>query len=427
MEFDAKTANTEPRVDDSQCLPLRPFPDGSRAKVLEQARNRLILLLPNGPSRQSQGYLLYLVAMTGSFIGGLVLFTSLAGLNRGAIVALCLLFGLLIAANAALPLRMWLRLRFLERWILVEPTQIAVKLTMFGRSKLRTYVVGPGTVAILVKSWLQDRDRKQKDFNVAIICEGKKIVFGDLLSLDEKQWIVDEINRILRGDEPKLRAVTIRENKFEFVPDAISGPSEPNGFSVQITQTGGRVEIKVRARPVRFMRRVGWVIMLVLSTLGALCVITNLLMRWWPSGAALPLLLAFTAVLIFITAGMWWGSVAVLFVETEIMVEAERMTRRRKPAWFGREKSLPTASLREIVIRSPTDPRGFKEGKPYWFVAGRIADCIVRGQSGSIQLSLMHESRELLSMGGLVRWQLEQLGVVIADKPAEICPEEVEA
>jgi hypothetical protein len=413
MQSDLESLGLGGDGEDLQFRPLRPFPEGGRSQVLEHTRTRLILLLPAGPSRESQETLLGLIAMNLSFLGALILFTSLAqGAQRGFLLIVWLAFGLFSAVASTVPLRLWTRRRFMETWILVEATQITTKRTLFGRSKLKTYLVRPDTVARFVTAWSQERFRKEDSFNVLIPCERQKLAFGDLLSFDEKRWILDEINLILRGDFPRLRAVRIRENKFEFVPDEIAPDTLEADTNAQVTVSGAnQLEIRISAKPRRLRDQLGWAIALLTSTAAVVLITANLFTRWWFARRSTPELLALSAVPFCIAVLMSCGSAAILFVNTKIVVDSERLTRCRKYLVFARTKSMPTPSIKEIVIVSPTDPRGFSDGKARWLLNGRGVQCIARSDSNALRLGLCHDAPQTILIGGLVRGQLGQLGM----------------
>ena len=131
-------------------------------------------------------------------------------------------------------------------------------------------------------------------------------------------------------------------------------------------------------------------------------------MRSWPGGAGLFAICLISAVPLFITVAMAWGSAAVLFVRTEVTIDRERVTRTRTPALFGRAKSISTRSITEVVVRTRQDPRELQDGKLSWRLRNRNARCLIRSASESLDLCLQHEPQDVLLIAGLVRFQLER-------------------
>lgn len=389
--------------------PPHSFPKEGRAQILEHSSDRLVLLIPAGSSRLSRGWGLGLIAMNLSFVGGMAYWTSQAiGKAQNAfIIAVLVMFAIFLAVFSAVLLVYWLRFRFTETWILVEPSRIAVKDTLFRRSVLKTFEVDPDTVATFVPNLMANDDSKQKDFNVCVRCGRKKIAFGTLLSLGEKQWILDEINRILSGGNPQLWSVVLREGKFEFVPDEVAPDLAGDSIRIDRTDSDGLV-FEADAKPRTALRRAGWLLELVLSGSATVWLLGNVFMRWWPAGAGLLGIFLLSIFPLFFAGALCWGSAGILFVTTKIAIDRQRLTRIRTPALFGRRKSIPTSSVTEVVVRTHQDPRRLREGKLNWRLPNRNATCLVRTASESLELSLMHESQDLLQIAGLVRFQLKR-------------------
>ncbi|HEV8001087.1 MAG TPA: hypothetical protein VGP63_14470, partial [Planctomycetaceae bacterium] len=370
---------------------LRPFPEDARAQILEHSPDRLVLLLPAGPSRVSRSGGIGLIAMNAVYGGGIAFFISLGAAGVPGGLFFLSIAVVLVAAFSTLIFVIWLRLRFTEMWILIEPSRVAVKRTLLGRSRLKTLDALPDAVATLVSNQMA-RDDIKPGFNVRIGSGRKKIVFGTVLSLEEKQWICDEINRVLSGDDPLLSSVVLREGKFEFVPDEVA-PGQARG-NVRIDQSdAGVLAFEAIGKPRTALRRAGSLLTFVLSGLASLWLLANLFMRWWLPGMSFLWLCGFT-VFPLLFAGMFcWTSAATLFVTTRIKIDRERLTRSRTGTFFGGTKSIPTSSVTEVVVRMRDDPRARRDGKSYLRLPDRGgADCLVRTASDSLQLSLVEET-----------------------------------
>jgi hypothetical protein len=88
----------------------------------------------------------------------------------------------------------WLKGRFGKTYILVERDRLVVRFVLLGREKIKEYVLTPDSRASLVESY-QQNDRPV--YAVSVQTAGKNAKFGTFLKQEEKQWIVDRINRHL--------------------------------------------------------------------------------------------------------------------------------------------------------------------------------------------------------------------------------------
>ena len=148
--------------------PLPPLPEGALAP-LRYSLDRLVLLVPAGSSRMSRQGGFGLLAMNASFVGGMAYWTSqvIAFGQRGFILFVLAAFAVFLGGFSSVILVVWLRLRFTEMWLLVEPSRIAVKRTLFGRSRLKTYDADPETVATFTRNWdVGDAESEEKRRNL---------------------------------------------------------------------------------------------------------------------------------------------------------------------------------------------------------------------------------------------------------------------
>ena len=407
MSIESEVDGSPAREDSARPEPPRPFPEGARARILEYSLNRLVLLVPAGSSRMSRQYGIGLLAMNATFVGGMAYWTSqvIAFGQRGFILFVLAAFTVFLGGFSSVILVVWLRLRFTEMWLLVEPSRIAVKRTLFGRSRLKTYDADPETVARLTRNWDVGDAASEEQRKICIRCGRKKIQFGNVLSLPEKQWILDAINRVLSGDDPRLRSLVLRNGAFEFVPD--DTVPEAAGGQVRIDQFDAEgLALEVTARPRTALGRASWLLVFVLSGLGGLWLFANIFMRW--RGGGVLSTLAFSALPLAIAGFFFWTSAELLFVTTRITLDRERLTRTRTGTPFGRHKSIPTSSVTEVVLRTKEDPRGRRDGKAYWRLPDTGPNCAVRTATGSLQLTFLHQSKDVLQIAALVRTQLEK-------------------
>jgi hypothetical protein len=88
----------------------------------------------------------------------------------------------------------WFKGWFGKTYILVERDRLVVRFVLLGREKIKEYVLTPDSRASLVESY-QQNDRPV--YAVSVQTAGKSAKFGTFLKQEEKQWIVDRINRHL--------------------------------------------------------------------------------------------------------------------------------------------------------------------------------------------------------------------------------------
>ena len=98
----------------------------------------------------------------------------------------------------------------------------------------------------------------------------KKVVFGTVLPLGEKQWVLDEINSILRGDIPQLQSVVLAEGRFEFVPNEVAPEVANRNIRVDRSDADALV-FEAVAKPRSRLGQAAWMLELVLRRSPARC------------------------------------------------------------------------------------------------------------------------------------------------------------
>ena len=78
--------------------------------------------------------------------------------------------------------------------VLVEPERLVVKFELFGREKFREYVLDEESKAKLVERF---RQNNRPVHAVAVTTRDDDAKFGTFLSREQKDWIVERINRHL--------------------------------------------------------------------------------------------------------------------------------------------------------------------------------------------------------------------------------------
>jgi DNA-directed RNA polymerase subunit RPC12/RpoP len=210
QEFDCPECDERVRLDAvspelSRRTELRPdvdvaalepeSPPGTRIDC-RVADRQLVIYLKPGSSRAVRGIGCFAAAWLG-FIGlfsGIILSAGdFAGPGWTGGLMLVGFLGIFWAVGLGM-LYFWLRGRFGKSYILVEPERLVLKTELFGREKFREYVLDPQSRAALAESY---RQNEQPVYKVAVTTAGKTASFGTFLSDEEKNWLVERINRHL--------------------------------------------------------------------------------------------------------------------------------------------------------------------------------------------------------------------------------------
>lgn len=156
------------------------------------AGGQLVVYIPPGSSKTVRalgcGAVLWLAivgAITAAFVfGGAV---GEAGFFLVPFLSIFWLVGLAL-------LYFWIRGRFGKTYVLVEPDRLVLKRELFGRESYKEHLLGEHSRASLQESYRQN-DRPV--YKVAVSTAGGSAGFGTFLSPDEKDWLVQRINRHL--------------------------------------------------------------------------------------------------------------------------------------------------------------------------------------------------------------------------------------
>jgi DNA-directed RNA polymerase subunit RPC12/RpoP len=181
---EAEPAAAEPAVEET--------PPGGRlqCRVVGQ---QLVLFVPPGSSKEVRS----IGCFAALWLGFMAVFTT-AAMFGGAMHGVGFIGpALFIALFWAVGLGMayfWYRGRYGKTYVLVERDRLVVRFVLGKREKIKEYVLNENSQADLVESYKQN---ERPVYAVAVTTSARPAKFGTFLAMEEKQWIVERINRHL--------------------------------------------------------------------------------------------------------------------------------------------------------------------------------------------------------------------------------------
>jgi hypothetical protein len=157
------------------------------------AGGQLVICIPPGSSKANRSLGCFGIVWTGFMVvmtGGM----AFGGAFRDAesLIAVPIL-GIFWAVGLTM-VYFWFRGRFGKTYVLVERDRLVLKFVLLGREKYREYPLNQDSRASLQESY---RENDRPVYRVAVSTAGGDAKFGTFLESQEKQWIVDRINRHL--------------------------------------------------------------------------------------------------------------------------------------------------------------------------------------------------------------------------------------
>lgn len=175
-------------------------PSGVGISVVESSDSRLVIAVPPG-GKKARGigcfafaWLAITVPVSCVFL--LVDDANWEGGEAPPLFVMIPFFGIFWAVGIGM-LIAWVRMRFTQTYLAVEPAQFAIQKTVFGRKKLKKIPLDQNSHAELVESY-SENDVPVYAIQVEGIGETEK--FGTRLSYPEKRWLATTINQFLGVD-----------------------------------------------------------------------------------------------------------------------------------------------------------------------------------------------------------------------------------
>jgi hypothetical protein len=180
-------------------------PPGGKLQIVDQSDSRLVLSVPAG-GKKARGIGCFAVLWLAITIPISLVFLSVDDANWEGGKAppfwgMVAFFGLFYAVGFGM-LYAWIRMRFMEVLVAVEPGRLTIQRTLLGRKKLKRCELADDAHAELVESY---RSNEVPVYTVRINTLDGDEKFATSLSREEKQWIANTINRFL-GHEPGANA-----------------------------------------------------------------------------------------------------------------------------------------------------------------------------------------------------------------------------
>jgi hypothetical protein len=178
-------------------MPQYSVPPGGKLQIVDQNDSRLVISVPAG-GKKARGIGCFAVAWLAITIPISLVFLLIddadwEGGKAPPLLAMVAFFSLFYAVGFGM-LYAWIRMRFMQVLVAVEPGRLTIQRSLFGRKKLKRCELPDDAHAELVESY---RSNEVPVYTVKInTLEGDE-TFATALSRDEKQWIADTINRFL--------------------------------------------------------------------------------------------------------------------------------------------------------------------------------------------------------------------------------------
>lgn len=172
-------------------------PPGGKLQIVDQSDSRLVISVPGGGKKARGMGLFAAVWLTITTVLSAVFFSvpddAWDGGEAPPLYFLVPFFSIFYAVGFGM-LYVWMRMRFMEVLLAVEPGRLTIQRTLFGRKKLKRCDLTEDSRAKLVVSYTSN---DVPVYTVKIDTADGDEKFATALSRDEKQWIADTVNRFL--------------------------------------------------------------------------------------------------------------------------------------------------------------------------------------------------------------------------------------
>ena len=175
-------------------------PPGGKLQIVDQSDSRLVISIPAG-GKKARGIGCFAVLWLAITIPISLVFLSVDDANweggkAPPTIFMLLFFGVFYAVGFGM-LYAWVRMRFMQVLVAIEPGRLTIQRTLLGRKKLKRCDLNKDSCAQLVESYSSN---DVPVYTVKINTADGDEKFATALSRDEKQWIADTVNRFLGHD-----------------------------------------------------------------------------------------------------------------------------------------------------------------------------------------------------------------------------------
>ena len=177
---------------------VRPLPPGSGLQVVQSGSGRLVLFIPPGGigGKSLWGFAIFFTAVltfiTGVFV--MILVSGPAQKQESPAVMLPVLGIFWLIA-----LGVWwgaVRMRYSRTLLSVDAERVVLQTTVFGKSRQDELLVGSDTECSLSEAYSVN---DVPVYRIQVSSPDKNLGFGTNLSPDDKDWLVDQIESIIRS------------------------------------------------------------------------------------------------------------------------------------------------------------------------------------------------------------------------------------
>lgn len=385
-----------------------PLPKKSKIQVVESTPDRKVIFLPAGGGASTA------IGVFALFWNGfMMIFTPAfllggnAGGNAPPWLVLIPFLGLFWAVGLGM-IYFWIRMRFTRVYLLLESDRVVVQRVLFGNKKMTETLVGPETRAALQEAYQQNN---HPVYCVAVNGTNRTEKFGTSLSDGEKDWLVDTINAFLGSAGVAGACEALLEHSGGEVPAALSPHELPaNGQIVLEAASPERLAFRVAVLPPGKMRRS-------VGRMAVTAVVLPIVMHVVLAVMGIDIefllnvmLLAFPVLFALVLAAAVWCELSVELTRDRLRTrwEVQRL------GW-GYTREVPTGAITRIVVSSgPQHRRGVRNPR-----RGGVDDvryCTVHAGAKTLSVSPLSEDPVVgRQAGGMLRYQLEQMGFRIDD------------
>ncbi len=388
-----------------------PLPPKSRIEVVESTPDRRVIFVPAGG--KGTGAIGFFAAVWNGFM---LLFTSavlLAGnqanqKNAPPWYVIVPFLGLFWSVGLGF-LYFWIRMKFTRTFLLLESDRLIVQRLLFGRRKMTETFVGPETHASLTVSYEQN---EQPVYCIEINGTNRTEKFGVALSDREKNWFVDSINNFLGAAGVTAACEAVLDRSGGQLVQSLSPRELPQGSEITIDDaTADRLAFHFPIVPPG--QRAGyWGCSSVPFLIAPILVNLVFFLADVEVNALVPgLLFALPFISLVLLTMVYRG-------DGQVEVTREQLSIRWRIGPFRPGQTVDNAAIQRIAIVDVADTGSRSRTKNRSQPRGVKPTKVCRAFAGEKWVTLggvLNEVECSRQAGGLVRYQLEQMGFQISD------------
>jgi len=172
-------------------------PPGVGIQVVKSSADQLVIAVPPGGKKARSlgcfGFIWMAIVVPASSIFILTDDADWDGGNAPSLFVLIPFFGIFWAVGIGMIIA-WVRMRFTNIFLSVEREQFAIQKTLFGRKKLKKIQLDEKSHAKLIESYSEN---DAPVYAIQMVGIGQTENFATGLSYEEKRWLANTINRFL--------------------------------------------------------------------------------------------------------------------------------------------------------------------------------------------------------------------------------------